>query len=84
VIAMIRAGDLADSTVFYRHDLARLDFPTLPRNPHGSDNVPTFTAMQEQAAAFLASDGMVFIPPQPARYFEFPIPLPLPEGLNYR
>ena len=44
----------------------------------------TLHLMQEQAAAFLASDGALFIPPQPARYFEFPIPLPLPEGLNYR
>jgi hypothetical protein len=36
VIALIRAGDLADYTVFYRHDLARLDDSTLPRNPHNS------------------------------------------------
>jgi hypothetical protein len=34
-------------------------------------------------ATFFATDGAVVIHPAPARYFEFPIPYPLPEGLNF-
>ncbi len=33
--ALIRAGDLADRTLYYRHDLAYAERPTLPKNPHG-------------------------------------------------
>jgi hypothetical protein len=38
---------------------------------------------QEQIATFLASDGKTIVHPEPARFFEVPIKLPLPEDLNY-
>jgi hypothetical protein len=38
---------------------------------------------QEQAAVFFASDGKTIIHSEPARFFETPIHLPLPEDLNY-
>jgi len=38
---------------------------------------------QEQIATFFASDGQEVIHPEPARFFEVPIVLPLPEGLNF-
>jgi hypothetical protein len=38
---------------------------------------------QEQIATFFASDGKEIIHPEPARFFETPIDLPLPEDLNY-
>ena len=40
-------------------------------------------ALQEQAAAFIASDGEQINQPLPAHYFEVPIQGPLPETLNY-
>jgi len=33
--AILRAGELADSTLYYRHDLYRLANPSLPTNCHG-------------------------------------------------
>jgi hypothetical protein len=33
--AMVRTGDLTDRATFYRHDLAFLENPSLPKNPHG-------------------------------------------------
>jgi hypothetical protein len=32
--AILRAGDLADRTLYYRHDLARAEIPSLPMNAH--------------------------------------------------
>ncbi len=88
--AIVRAGELADRTVYYRHDLARAEIPTLPQNPHGfmrridlGDWQEIVRGAQEQIAVFLASDGKEIIHPEPARFFEVPIVLPLPEGLNY-
>jgi hypothetical protein len=86
--AILRAGELKDRTLYYRHDLARLDFPTLPTNPHGfAGDLTTYGAIalgaQGQAATFFASDGVVAIQPTPMRYFEFPIIGPLPEALNF-
>jgi hypothetical protein len=88
--AVVRAGDLADRTTFYRHDLAFAENPTLPRQPHGfmiRIDIPAFReiALQAQAqiAVFFASDGTEIIHPEPARFFEVPIVLPLPEALNY-
>jgi len=90
--ALLRAGDLADRATFYRHDLARAEDPSVLRNPHpvigiGFANLPLLSAivlgLQEQIAVFFASDGTVIIHPEPARFFETPIVLPLPEGLNY-
>lgn len=89
---IVRAGDLADRTTFYRHDLAFAEDSTLAKNPH------TFTAFisspnplgaaiargaQEQIARFFASDGQEIIHPEPTRFFEVPIVLPLPEDLGF-
>ena len=90
VTATLRAGDLADRTTFYRHDLAFAEDPRLPTNPHGfmsSIDNPAFAAIargaQEQMARFFASDGKEIIHPEPARFFEVPIVLPLPEDLAF-
>src|SRR5262249_55628415 len=88
--AILRAGGLADRTTFYRHDLAYAENPGLPKNPHvfltSIDNA-AFAVIargaQEQAAIFFASDGRVIIHPEPARFFEVPIVLPLPQRLNF-
>lgn len=89
---IIREGNLADRTTFYRHDLA-FDFdPTIPKNPHlfaGQPTSPNATVRaialgaQEQVARFLASDGAITIHPAPSQFFEVPIAGPLPESLNY-
>jgi hypothetical protein len=88
--ALLRAGDLADRATFYRHDLAFAENPQLPTNPHGflaTLAIPGFQAItrgaQQQIATFFATDGAAVIHPEPARFFEAPINLPLPEGLNY-
>src|SRR5262245_17381957 len=88
--ALLRAGDLADRATFYRHDLAFAENPQLPTNPHGflaTLDIPGFRAItrgaQEQVATFFATDGALVIHPEPARFFEVPISLPLPENLNY-
>jgi dienelactone hydrolase len=88
--ALLRAGDLADRATFYRHDLAFAENPLLPTNPHGflaTLDIPAFRAItrgaQEQIATFFATDGAAVIHPEPARFFETPINLPLPENLNY-
>ena len=88
--ALLRAGDLADRATFYRHDLAFAENPRLPTNPHGflaTIDIPGFRAItlgaQEQIATFFATDGAAVIHPEPARFFEVPISLPLPENLNY-
>jgi hypothetical protein len=88
---MIRAGDLADRTMLYRHDLAYAAHPTLPKNPHpfmvGIGAAGGFLeiglAVQRQIATFFGSDGRVMIHPEPARFFELPISSPLPEDLAY-
>jgi hypothetical protein len=88
--AILRAGDLADRTAYFRNDLAFAQNPAVPKDPHTlirNVSVPAVAAMargvQEQIAVFLASDGTVVIHPEPARYFEVPIAGPLPERLNY-
>ena len=88
--AILRAGDLADRTLYYRHDLARAEIPSLPMNAHMfmvSTSVVAFRDIalgaQAQIARFFASDGMTIIHPEPARFFEVPIQGPLPEALNY-
>jgi hypothetical protein len=88
--AFLRAGDLADRATFYRHDLAVVEDPTLPRNPHQFlilVDVPAVRPLalgyQEQIATFFASDGTEVIHPEPSRFFETPIAGPLPEDLNY-
>jgi hypothetical protein len=91
--AILRAGDLADWTLYYRHDHARAENSALPLNPHGfavavaSSQPPLYRSIalgaQDQAGQFFFSDGGPVTVPQPNRFFEFPIVLPLPEGLNY-
>src|SRR5262249_47198204 len=89
--ALIRAGELAERTLFYRHDLAFAKYPTLPNNPHGFMPGPVFDpawgpiglGTQQQIATFFASDGKTIIQPEPRRFFEVPIQGPLPEDLNY-
>ena len=88
--AILRAGDLADRTLYYRHDLARTETPSLPMNAHMfmvSIGVAAFRDIslgaQAQIASFFVSDGETIIHPEPARFFEVPIQGPLPEELNY-
>jgi hypothetical protein len=88
--SILRAGELADRTTFYRHDLAFADNRNLDTNPHefmvrvaDSNFKPIALAAQKQIAAFFASDGMDVIQPEPAKYFEVPIQGPLPEDLNF-
>jgi hypothetical protein len=91
--AILRAGNLADRTVHYRHDLAFAEDPTIPTNPHTfvivSPTSPNALVrsiaqgVQRQIATFFASDGAVIIHPEPARLFEVPVVGPLPESLNY-
>jgi hypothetical protein len=89
---LIRAGNLADRTIYYRHDLAFAQDPTVPKNPHVFAGSPTnpnalFRSIsrgaQDQIAVFLASGGTVLIHPEPAHFFEVPISSPLPEELNF-
>jgi hypothetical protein len=91
--ALIRAGDLAGRTLYFRNDLAfAVDPKNVPKNPHGFA-APILTknllvqaiarGAQEQVATFFASDGAQIIHPEPARFFEVPIDGPLPEDLNY-
>jgi hypothetical protein len=88
--ALLRAGDLADRAVLYRHDLAIADTPALAKNPHQFlirvDDPPARSiaiAYQNQIAAFFASDGVLIDHPEPQQWFEVPLLLPPPEGLNF-
>lgn len=88
--AILRAGDLADRTLYYRHDLARAEIPSLPSNPHAFMRRMDILAFREivlgaqsQIAVFLASSGTMIIHPEPSRFFEVPIAGPLPEDLNF-
>lgn len=86
--AVIRAGALEARTTFYRHELAFAANPTRPKDPHQfltlfatPSMVDISRVCQEQAAQFLAT-GVVG-QPTPTQFFEVPIPLPLPETLNF-
>ena len=89
--AIVRAGDLADVTLYYRHDLYYADNhdsdPTLDKSPHSFALKfgDISQSVQEMIGKFFESDGSTLIAPQGdlSMYFEFPIVLPLPEGLNY-
>jgi hypothetical protein len=74
--AIVRAGDLAERTTFYRNDLAFTVNPSLPNQPHIwphlfliAPNFPQVAevslAAQDQIASFLASDGATVIDPDP-------------------
>ncbi len=89
--AIVRAGDLADRTVLYRHDLAYAADPTLPKNPHtflsniaSPGAAPYAIGAQTQMAVFFASGGATVIDPDGASpIFETPIAGPLPETLSF-
>ena len=90
--AILRAGDLADRATFFRNDLAyAATAAAIPKNPHTfltnigiAAAAPFAVAAQTQIALFFASDGALVIDPDGAgAFFETPIALPLPEGLNY-
>jgi hypothetical protein len=84
--AIVRAGGLADRTLYYRNDIAGPTGGQLFGNPHTFlTSLPTAPAVQGQTqiAVFFASDGTVAIDPDgPGPVFEWPIQGPLPEGLN--
>jgi hypothetical protein len=89
--AVLRAGSLADRATFYRNDLAFAANPAVPKDPHRfltGNNVAATQAIalaaQRQIAIFLATDGATTIDPDDAGLlFETPIPLPLPETLDF-
>jgi hypothetical protein len=89
---LLRAGNLLDRAVYYRHDLAYPLDTRMPKNPHtfaGSPLSPSTLyqsiarGAQDQIGVFLASGGTVIIHPEPAFFFEVPIASPLPEDLNF-
>jgi hypothetical protein len=88
--AVVRAGHLADRTTFFRNDLAFAENPQLSKDPHrfmiSTDILVARSiaiAAQDQIAVFFTSDGEEVIRPEPARFFEVPIVLPLPEAVSY-
>ena len=96
--AILRAGELQDRATYFRNDLAYAANPQsaanpggIPKNPHTFlTNIgipaaaPYAVAAQSQIAAFFASNGALTIDPDGARpFFEVPITLALPEGLNF-
>jgi len=91
---LLRAGNLLDRAIYYRHDLAYpLDPSHIPKNPHTFAGTVVFPSSplyqsigrgaQDLIGAFLASDGSMIIHPEPASFFEVPIASPLPEELNF-
>jgi hypothetical protein len=89
--AIIRAGDLADRTTFFRNDLAHAANPGVPKNPHTfltNISVPAAAGFaigaQQQIAVFFATNGTTVIDPDgPGLMFEVPVNLPLTESLNF-
>jgi hypothetical protein len=89
--AILRAGALQDRATYFRNDLAFVASPGIPKNPHTfltnigiPASVPYAIAAQSQIAAFFASNGLLTIDPDGAQpFFEVPVVLPLPEGLNF-
>jgi hypothetical protein len=90
--AFLREGDLLDSATYYRHDLAWLANPAIPKNPHlfvGQPTSPDATVRaislgaQEQLAVFFESYGQTIIHPMPAQFFETPIAGAMPETLAF-
>jgi dienelactone hydrolase len=96
--AIVRAGDLADRTTFFRTDLFYATQPrplppsiAPPLYPHTflntfSPGAAAAVSLQAQAqiATFFATDGQVTIDPDgPGPLFETPISLPLPETPSF-
>ena len=89
---LLRAGNLADRTIYFRTDLAVAQDPTFPKNPHAflvntlsADLLTKTVALngQEWIGVFLQSDGAAMSEPTPTDLFEMPIVGPLPETLNF-
>ena len=89
---LLRAGNLADRTIYFRTDLAVAHDSAFPKEPHAflvntlnMDLLTKTVALngQEWIAAFLQSDGTVTTQPMPPDLFEMPIAGPLPEMLNF-
>jgi hypothetical protein len=88
---LLRAGDNADVTTFYRNDIAYAEDNTVFKDPHiylqrwmlPGLSGPIGRGGQEQVGTFLASHGLIIFHPEPARFFEAPIPPPLPEDFSY-
>lgn len=85
---MLRAGDLADVTTQYRHDLAWNS--ALPKNGHSfmtsSGNAafrPIALGAQRQIATFFSSGGARIVHPEPQGFFQVPVQPPLPATFNY-
>lgn len=84
---MIRAGNLSDRSVMYRHDL-NFGNDGVPQDPHLFPNQlqgpPAYARMargsQEQMAAFFLGDGARVPPPSPPELWEAPMKT-LPEDL---
>ena len=89
--ALLRAGDLADRTLYFRNDLAFTANPATPKNPHtfltniARPSVAAFAlGAQQQIAIFFATEGAVVIDPDGSGpFFEVPIAGPLPETLSF-
>ncbi len=89
--AILRAGDLADRTTYFRNDLAFAANPATPKNPHtfltriATPSVAAFALeAQQQIGIFFATEGAVVVDPDGAApFFEVPIAGPLPETLNF-
>ena len=88
---LLRAGGYADTTTFYRNDLAYAEDDTVDKNPHtylqrwmlAGLSGPIGRGGLEQVATYLASRGETIVHPEPFRFFEVPISRPLPEGFSY-
>jgi hypothetical protein len=88
---LLRAGGYADAATYYRNDLAFAEDSTVFKDPHTylfrwmlpGLSGPIGRAGLEQVAIFLASQGQIITHPEPARFFETPISLPLPEDFSY-
>jgi len=90
---LLRAGNLADRTIYFRTDLAVLQDSAFPKEPHAflvrgmlsPDPLTKAVALnaQDWVALFLQSEGAAIGPPMPTDLFEMPIMGPLPETLNY-
>jgi hypothetical protein len=89
--ALVRAGALQDRTTYFRNDLAFANNAGVAKNPHTFlTNIASpagagyAVAAQSQIAVFFESNGAVVVDPDgPGPFFEVPISLPLPEGLNF-
>jgi hypothetical protein len=88
--AILRAGDLADHTSYFRNDLVFAANPAVNKNPHTfltnviGPGAPFAIGAQQQIATFFASDGATVIDPDgTGPFFEVPIVGPLPEVTNF-